>query len=75
MIPPPPSPSLFRTPVYNSSVFDRRTMGKLKKLNVFGCDVLSSEPLELNEAFRIGLGAMYGPLIVHMPPATVNHTF
>jgi hypothetical protein len=50
-------------------------MDKLKELNVFGCDVPSSEILVLNEAFNIGLSAMYGPLIVRMPPATVHRTF
>jgi hypothetical protein len=45
-------------------------MDKFKELNVFGCDVLSSVPLVLNEAFDIGLGAIF-----HMLPATVNRTF
>ena len=47
-------------------------MKRFKELNVFGCDVLSSETPVLNEAFNIGLGAMYGPLVVHMPPAMVS---
>jgi hypothetical protein len=46
-------------------------MEKFEDLNVFGCDVLLSETPVLNEAFNIGLGAMYGPLVVHMPPAMV----
>ena len=49
-------------------------MDKLKELKVFACDVLSSENLVRNEAFNIGLGAMHGPLIVHMPPATLTRT-
>jgi len=39
------------------------------------CDVISSETPVLNEGFNIGLGAMYGPLVVHMPPATLHRTF
>jgi hypothetical protein len=47
-------------------------MEKFEELNVFGCDVLSSETPVHNETFNIGLGAMYGPLVVHMPPAIVS---